>query len=104
MVRSDFHAALDRWIGTEVLLFGTQATILDRGPSLDDAGDRRGPTLGRLPKGISHERARCLRRHSAVRDTADSWSLSPEVWTEPLGRMDNGVAPREAGEVLLTGY
>ena len=27
----------------------------------DDAGDRGGPTLGRLPKGVSYERARCLK-------------------------------------------
>jgi len=27
---------------------------------LDDEGDRGGPTLGRLPEGVSRERARCL--------------------------------------------
>jgi hypothetical protein len=43
------------------LLHGTPPTILDRGAPLDDAGDRGGPTLGRLPKGVSNERARCLR-------------------------------------------
>ena len=57
---------------SEVLLHGTQATVLDRGASLDDAGDRGGPTLGRLPKGVSHERARCLRRHSDLTDIPDS--------------------------------
>ena len=46
---------------SEVLLHGTQATVLDRGAPLDHAGDRGGPTLGRLPEGVSHERARCLR-------------------------------------------
>ena len=39
----------------------TQATVLDCGTALDDAGDRGGPTLGRLLKGVSRERARCLR-------------------------------------------
>jgi hypothetical protein len=29
------------------------AAQLDRGAALDDAGDRRGPTLGRLLEGIS---------------------------------------------------
>ena len=32
-------------------------------------GDRGGSTLGRLLEGVPHERARCLRGHSAVRDT-----------------------------------
>ena len=44
-----------------VLLHGASATVLDRGASLDDAGDRGGPTLGRLLEGVPHERARCLR-------------------------------------------
>jgi hypothetical protein len=61
MVPSDFHAAFNRRIGSEVLLHGTQAAVLDRGPPLDDAGDRGGPTIGRLPKAVSHERARYLR-------------------------------------------
>jgi hypothetical protein len=46
-------------IGSSVVR--TQAAVLDRGPSLDDAGDRGGPTLGRLLEGVSGERARCLR-------------------------------------------
>jgi hypothetical protein len=54
---------------SEVLLHGTPTGILDRGASLDDASDRRGPTLGRLLEGVSHERARCLTRHSDSRDT-----------------------------------
>jgi hypothetical protein len=61
VVRPAFHTSYDRRIDSEVLLHGTQATVLDRGASLDDAGDRGGSTLGRLPKGVSHERARCLR-------------------------------------------
>ena len=40
---------------------GHKTTVLDRGAPLDDAGDRGGSTLGRLPKGGSHERARCLK-------------------------------------------
>jgi hypothetical protein len=60
VVWPNIHAAYDRWIDPEVLLHGTQATVLDRGAALDDAGDRGGPTLGRLPKGVSDERARCL--------------------------------------------
>jgi hypothetical protein len=56
-----FQTADDRRIGPEVLLYRTQATVLDRGATLDDAGDRGGLTLGRLPKSVSHERARCLR-------------------------------------------
>jgi hypothetical protein len=40
VVRSDVLAACDRRIGSEVLLHGTQATVLDRGASLDDEGDR----------------------------------------------------------------
>jgi hypothetical protein len=39
----------------------TPATVLDRGAPLDDAGYRGGPALGRLPKGVSRERARCPR-------------------------------------------
>ena len=64
-MRPDIHTAYDRGIGAAVLLYRTQATVLDRGAALDDAGDRGGPTLGRLLEGVSHERARCLRRHSA---------------------------------------
>jgi hypothetical protein len=63
-----FQTADDRRIGSEILLCGTQATILDRGAPLDDASDRGGPALGRLPKSVSDERARCLRWHSAPRD------------------------------------
>jgi hypothetical protein len=40
MVRPSFHAAYDRWIGSEVLLHGAPAAVLDRGPPLDDEGDR----------------------------------------------------------------
>ena len=61
MVWPGFYAACDRGIGSEVLLHGTQATILDRGASVDDAGDRGGPTLGRVPEGVPDERARCVK-------------------------------------------
>jgi hypothetical protein len=61
VVRPEVHPAYDGRIGSEVLLHRTQATVLDRGASLDDAGDRGGSTLGRLLEGTSHERARCLR-------------------------------------------
>jgi hypothetical protein len=50
------------------LLHRTPATVLDRSAPLDDAGDRGGPTLGRLPEGVSHERARCPRQHSGLTD------------------------------------
>ena len=61
MVWPDFHTAFDGRIGSKVLLHGTQATVLDRSTALDDARDRGGPTLGRLPEGVSRERARCPR-------------------------------------------
>jgi hypothetical protein len=59
VVWPSFQTAYDRRIGSEVLLHGTPATILDCGTPLDDAGDRGGPTLGRLLKGVSYERACC---------------------------------------------
>ena len=68
MVRSDLHGAYDRGIGAKVLLHGTQAAVLDRGAPLDDAGDRGGPAVGRLSKGVSHERARCPRSLPVVTD------------------------------------
>jgi hypothetical protein len=75
VVWPNIHAANDRRIDPEVLLRGTQATILDRGAALDDAGDRGALTLGRLPKGVSHERARCLRRRSAAMDIQELASI-----------------------------
>jgi hypothetical protein len=57
----------------EVLLHGTQATVLDRGAPLDDAGDRGGPTFGRLPEGIPHERARCLRGVPGPERASEGW-------------------------------
>jgi hypothetical protein len=54
-----FYAACNRWIGSEVLLHRTPPGVLDRSPSLDDAGDRCGPNIGRLPEGVPNERARC---------------------------------------------
>jgi hypothetical protein len=56
-----FHPACDRWIGSEVLFDRPPPAVLDRGASLDDEGDRGGPTFGRLPEGVPHERARCLK-------------------------------------------
>ena len=61
MVPSDVHTAFNRRIGSEVLLHGTQATVLDRSAPLDDAGNRGGPIIGRVLKGVPYERARCLR-------------------------------------------
>jgi hypothetical protein len=61
MVWPSIYAAFHRRIDPEVLLHRSQATVLDRGAPLDDAGDRGGSALGRLPKGVSHERARRLR-------------------------------------------
>jgi len=62
VVRPDILAAYDRRIDVEVLRHGTSATVLDRGASLDNEGDRGGPVaIGRLLESISHERARCPR-------------------------------------------
>ena len=36
MVWPGFHTACHRWIGSEVLLYGTSARVLDRGTPLDD--------------------------------------------------------------------
>ena len=33
-----FQTADNRWVGSEVLLHGTQTTVLDRGAPLDDEG------------------------------------------------------------------
>jgi hypothetical protein len=74
MVRPGFHAACDRWVVSEVLLRGTQATVLDRGSPLDDEGYRGGPTLGRLLEGVSHQRARCLRGVPMIGDNPDRWA------------------------------
>lgn len=68
VVWSVLQAACDGRISPEVLLDGTPTGILDRCTALDDAGDRRGPTLGRLPEGNSHQRARCLSAIPIVRD------------------------------------
>jgi len=61
LVPPDFHTTHDRRIGSKVLLHGTQAAVLDCGTALDDEGDRGGPSLGRLPEGVPHERARWLK-------------------------------------------
>jgi hypothetical protein len=80
MVPSDFHAAFNRRIGSEVLLHGTQATVLDRGAPLDDAGDRGGPALGGLLEGVPYERARCLRGIPLLGQSPGGWStpVKPE--------------------------
>jgi len=74
-----FYAAGDRWIGSEVLLHRTPPGVLDRSPSLDDAGDRCGPTIGRLPEGVSRQRARSLRGLPARRETPNLQARSPEL-------------------------
>src|SRR5215470_9187519 len=51
VVWSGFQTAFDGWVRSEVLLYRTQATVLDGGAPLDDAGDRGGPPVGRLLKG-----------------------------------------------------
>jgi hypothetical protein len=38
-----------------------------------------GPTLGRLPEGVSHERARCLRGLPARREPPNLQARSPEL-------------------------
>jgi len=65
LVRPGFHATQDRRIGSEVLLDGTPEGVLDRRAALDDASDRDGPSIGRLPQGHSHERTRCEKARSA---------------------------------------
>jgi hypothetical protein len=72
VVRPDILAACDRRIDAEILLHGTQAAVLDRSPSLDDAGDRGGSTLGRLLEGVSHERARCAKGIPLTGDNVDT--------------------------------
>jgi hypothetical protein len=78
VVWAQLHAAFNRRIGSEVLWHGTQAAVLDRGPPLDDEGDRGGPTVGRLPKGVPYERARCLRGIPIEEGTAHSWAIAFE--------------------------
>ena len=82
VVRPEFHAAYDRRIGSKVLLHGTQATVLDCSTALNDAGDRGGPTLGRLPEGVSHERARCLSGIPAGREIPYRWAMSGDRCTD----------------------
>ena len=80
------QAACDGRIGPEVLLDGTSTAVLDRGASLDDEGDRGGPTLGGLPEGVSHERARCLRGRSAPGEryrAEDRLSRQSYLWVTP---------------------
>jgi hypothetical protein len=51
LVRPGIHGTGDRRIGPEILLNRASEGILDSGASLDDAGDRDGPPIGRLPEG-----------------------------------------------------
>jgi hypothetical protein len=74
VVRPAFHAAYDGRFDSEVLLHRSPATVLDRSAPLDDASDRGGSTLGRLPEGVSHERARCLRGISIAELRPTDWS------------------------------
>jgi hypothetical protein len=57
VVRPGFETAFHRWIGSEFLLHRTQATVLDRGASLYDEGERGGLNLDRLPEEVSCELA-----------------------------------------------
>ena len=103
LVQTEIHAAHDRWIGSEVLLHRTSPTVLDRGAALDDAGDRGGSTLGRLPKGVSHERARCLRGHSAVEETFPiAGAYRVNLQTESFRGLDDRFTPPRSGARLPT--
>jgi hypothetical protein len=98
-----FRTAVDRRIGSKVLLHGTPAAVLDRGASLDDAGDRGGPTLGRLPEGVSHERARCLSGVSVVGVTPDSWICLPIGFEAVACRLSGDRRTREGrGRVAVS--
>src|SRR5580700_520687 len=61
LVSTCLHAPYVRRVGSEVLLLGASAVVLDRCAPLDDASGRGGPALGRLPEGIPDQRARCGR-------------------------------------------
>jgi hypothetical protein len=47
-----------------------------------------GLPIDRLPKGVSYERARCLRGIPAIRDIPHSASPPGHVWTDLLRRLD----------------
>jgi hypothetical protein len=64
LVRPALSGKDDRRIGPEVLLDRTSKGVLDCGAPLDDASDRDGPSIGRLPEGYSGERTRCARGSS----------------------------------------
>jgi hypothetical protein len=61
MVPSYLPTSRNGWISSEILFDFTPAIVLDRSAPLDDAGDRDGPSIGRVPEGSSSERARCPR-------------------------------------------
>jgi hypothetical protein len=58
MVRAIVYAAPYRRVGTALLLGRAPTSVLDRGAPVDDAGDRDGRLVGRLPKGTADQRAR----------------------------------------------
>jgi hypothetical protein len=61
MVSSNLQTSRNGWIGSEVLFDFTPAIVLDCGAPLDDAGDRDGTSIGRVPESGSSERARWRR-------------------------------------------
>jgi hypothetical protein len=61
-VRPTVFAAVYRRVGTALLLDRAPPSVLDRRTVLDDASDRDGPSIGRLPQGTSDQRARRERR------------------------------------------
>jgi hypothetical protein len=67
-VWTSIHSPDERRIGSEVLLDRTSEGVLDSGTTLDDASDRDGPSIGRLPESRSDERTRCGRGVSIGED------------------------------------
>src|SRR5205085_1679083 len=65
-----FRAKGDGWIASEVLHGKPPQSVLERCASLDDAGRRDGPTIGRLPEGHPDERVRCAKAISSSRGTS----------------------------------
>src|SRR5437763_1091687 len=93
----------DRRIDPEILLHGSPATVLDRGAALDDAGDRGGPSIGRLPEGVSHERARCPWRHSDLTDTPSAEAARVKS-DRPFRTPHSGFTPPDTGKVPSLDY
>jgi hypothetical protein len=59
VVSPGLHAPEDRRVGSEVLLHGAPAIVLDRGAPLDAAGDRCGSSIRGVLEGDPEQRARC---------------------------------------------